>query len=59
MAREKVALTVELTATPVAPSAGLFEVTVGAAFTVVNVQLTALARATPSAALIVVARLAV
>ena len=59
IAREKVAVGAMLVATAVAPSAGVFAVTVGAAFTVVNCQLTVVASATPSAALIVVARLAV
>src|SRR3989454_9961901 len=44
IAREKVAVGAMLVATAVAPSAGVFAVTVGAAFTVVNCQLTTVAR---------------
>src|SRR2546428_6801537 len=51
IAREKVAVGAMLVATAVAPSAGVFAVTVGAAVTVVKRQLTAVASATPSAAL--------
>src|SRR2546428_13700810 len=58
IAREKVAVGAMLVATAVALFAGVFAVTVGAAFTVVNCQLTTVASATPSAALIVGARLA-
>src|SRR5207248_1122208 len=59
IAREKVALTAVPVDTPVAPSAGLFAVTVGAALCVVNDQETAPASATPSAALTVAASVAV
>src|SRR5205085_1016016 len=58
-ALEKVAVGATLVATPVALFAGLFAVTVGAAFTVVNCQLYALASATPSAAFTVVSNFAV
>jgi len=59
IARENVALTADPTGTAVAPAAGDFAVTVGAAFTVVKVQETELASATPSAAFTVVSRVAV
>jgi len=49
IARENVALTVELVATKVAPAAGLIDVTVGATLTVVNDQEYELASAIPSA----------
>ena len=58
--REKVAVGVTVARTPVALFAGVFAVTVGAAApAVVKLQLTGAARATPSAALTVVSRLAV
>src|SRR2546430_10388049 len=50
IALEKVAVGATLVATPVAPFAGVFAVTDGALFTVVKLQLTADASATPSAA---------
>jgi hypothetical protein len=59
IAREKVAVGATPVATPVAPSAGVFAVTVGAAFTVVNDQVTSAASATPSAAFTAVVTLAV
>ena len=62
IARENVALTTALVATPVAPLAGEVEVTVGGvdpAATVVKLQLTGFASGVPSDALIVVARFAV
>src|SRR2546428_860536 len=58
IAREKVAVGATLVATAVALFAGVFAVTVGAAFTVVNCQLAALASATPSDAFTPVAELA-
>jgi uroporphyrinogen-III decarboxylase len=59
IARENVAWTVALAATPVAFAAGVVEVTVGATFAVVKLHETADASGTPSAALTVVASLAV
>src|SRR5437764_109839 len=59
IALEEVAVGATLVATPVAPFAGVFAVTVGALFTVVKLQLNALASATPSAAFTVVSSFAV
>jgi hypothetical protein len=59
IALEKVAVGATPTATPVAPSAGVFAVTVGAPFAVVKLQVTALASATPSLAVADVSTLAV
>jgi len=59
IAREKVAVGAIVSATPVAPLAGVFAVTVGATLTVVNDQEYGLARAIPSADLTVVASVAV
>jgi hypothetical protein len=60
IARENVALTTVLVATPVAPETGDVDVTVGAGGgPVVKLQLTADASACPSAALIAVDRFAV
>jgi len=59
IARLKVAVGATPIATPVAPAAGTFVVTVGAAFTVVKLQETELANATPSAAFTVVSNAAV
>src|SRR5439155_313886 len=59
IALEKVAVGATLVATPVAPFAGVFAVTDGELFTVVKLQLTADASATPSPAFTVVSRFAV
>ena len=59
IALEKVAVGATVTATAVALLAGVFAVTVGATFTVVNDQLNADASATPSAAFTVVSSFAV
>src|SRR5438067_308439 len=59
IALEKVAVGAMLVATPVALFAGVFAVTVGAELTVVKLQETAEASATPSVALTAVLRLAV
>jgi hypothetical protein len=59
IAREKVAVGATVVATPVAPLAGVFAVTVGGVATVVNDHVTADARATPSADFTVVSSLAV
>ena len=59
IARENVADTAVPVDTPVAPSAGLFAVTVGAAFCVVNDHETGDASAVPSAAFTVVSSAAV
>ena len=59
IALEKVAVGATLVATPVALFAGVFAVTVGALFTVVKVQVYALASAIPSEALTVVSSFAV
>src|SRR5207302_1999694 len=56
IALEKVAVGAMVTATPVALLAGVFAVTVGAELTVVKVQVTAAASATPSEALTAVVR---
>jgi hypothetical protein len=59
IALEKVAVGLTVVATPVAASAGVFAVTVGAPLIVVNVQLAVLARATPSGAMVAAVRVAV